>query len=82
MMNSMLAAVAAAGAVGEGQGDGLIFFAEFARQADTDQALGVGEDDTAIDVIPSITLVALHHRELHAVDQNQLFQGQLECLGH
>jgi hypothetical protein len=45
-----------------------------ARQADTDQALAVGEDDAAGHVVPGVALVALHDRELDAVDEQQFVE--------
>src|SRR5690554_476094 len=52
-----------------------------AGQANADEALAGGEDDAAVLVIPGIGLVLAHHRELHAVDGEQLFQGEAEGLG-
>ena len=34
------------------------------------------------DVVPGVALVLLHHRELHAVDQQQFVQRQAQGLGH
>ncbi len=34
-----------------------------------------------MDVVPGVALVALHHRELHAVDKQQFFQREAEGLG-
>ncbi len=48
----------------------------FAGKADADQAFAVGEDDAPGDVIPGVALVALHDRELHAVDEQQLVEGE------
>ncbi|MFT4101020.1 MAG: hypothetical protein QM674_08300 [Burkholderiaceae bacterium] len=35
-----------------------------------------------MDVVPGVALVALHHRELGAVDQQRLFECQAEGLGN
>ena len=50
-------------------------------QADADEALAGGEDDAAVLVIPGVGFVLAHHRELHAVDGEQLFQGEAQGLG-
>ena len=42
----------------------------------------VGEDDAAVLVIPSVPLVALHHRERDAVDELQLFKVHSQRLRH
>ena len=56
-------------AVGGGDDGGGFLAGAFARQADADEAFGIGEDDAAVEVVPGVALVLLHHRELHAVDQ-------------
>ncbi|MCY1303253.1 hypothetical protein D9M70_529490 [compost metagenome] len=61
-------AFAFAAAVGVDQGAVLVLFAGLAWQADADQALAGGEDNTAIGFVPSVALVLAHHRKLHAVD--------------
>src|SRR5690554_3139376 len=53
-----------------------------ACQADADEALAGGEDDAAVLVVPGVGLVLAHHRELHAVDGEQFFQGETEGLGN
>lgn len=57
-----------------------IALAGLAWQADADQAFAGGEDDTTIGVVPSVSLVLAHDRELYAVDGQQLIQGQAEGL--
>jgi hypothetical protein len=54
----------------------------FAGESDAGEALAVGEHDAAIHVVPGVAFVLLHHRELHAVDGDQFFEGELEGLGH
>jgi hypothetical protein len=39
-----------------------------ARQADAHEALTIGEDGAAVDVVPGVALVLRHDRELHAVN--------------
>jgi hypothetical protein len=56
--------------------------AALARQADADHALADRKHDAASDVVPSIPLIALHDRKLHAVDQQQFLQRQAERLRH
>ena len=51
-------------------------------EADAGEALAGGEDDAAVLVVPGVAFVLLHHRELHAVDGDQFFEGELEGLGH
>ena len=53
-----------------------------ARQAHAGQALGRGEDDTAVAVVPGIGLVLAHDRELDTVDGLQLLQAQAQGPGH
>ncbi len=55
--------------------------AAFAGQADADQAFAVGEDDATLDVVPGVALVALHDRELHAVDELQFVEREAQGLG-
>ena len=75
-------AAALGAAVGVLDGAFAVGAAGLARQADADQAPELGEDDTAVDVIPSIALIALHYRELHAVDQQQFVQREAQRLRH
>lgn len=70
-----------AAAVGGGIGDVGGGAAAFARQADADEALADGEDDAAGHVVPGVALVALHDRELDAVDEQQFVEGEAEGLG-
>ncbi len=45
------------------------------------QALAAGEHDVAPLVVPGVVFVLLQHRELHAVDQDQLLQRQTQSHG-
>ena len=68
-------------AVGAAQGPGGVTLDRLAGQADAGQALGDGEDDAAVGVVPGVGLVLAHDRELHAVDGEQLVERQAEGEG-
>src|SRR5690606_12545520 len=55
--------------------------AAFAGQTYTRQAFAIGKRKAAVDVVPGLAFIALHHGELDAVDKQQLFQCQAEFLG-
>ena len=52
-----------------------------ARETHAGEALGDGEDDAAIGVIPGIGLVLAHDGELDAVDGEEFVQRKVEGLG-
>ena len=45
-----------------------------AGEAHTSQTLVCGENNAAIAIIPSVAFVLLHHRELYAIDGDQLIK--------
>ena len=51
-----------------------------AGEADAGEALGGGEDDAAVGVVPGVGFVLAHDGELDAVDGQELVEGQAE--GH
>ena len=51
-----------------------------AGEADAGEALGWGEDDAAVGIVPSVGFVLAHDGELDAVDGEELVEGQTE--GH
>ena len=52
-----------------------------AEEADPDEALGSGEDNAPVAVIPSVSFVLVEHGELHAVDGAQFVEGEAEAHG-
>ena len=52
-----------------------------AREAHAGEALGGGEDDAAVGVVPGVGLVLAHDRELDSVDGEELVKGEAESLG-
>jgi len=60
-------------AVRELQGASCVTSARFARQPDTYEPLARCENDATVRVVPSVTLVLAHYRELHAIDGLELF---------
>lgn len=67
-----------------GGGDGHIRGAAttLARQADACQTNIARENDATGHVVPGIALVLLHDRELHAIDEQQLIEGEPQSLGN
>ncbi|MNE52669.1 hypothetical protein D3C80_1473510 [compost metagenome] len=56
------------GAIGKTNSAVGIALGGLAWQADADQALAGGEDNTALSVVPGVALILAHHRELHTID--------------
>ena len=46
------------------------------------QPLTGGRHNPAVLVVPGVAFVLLHHRELHAEDGDQFFEGELDGLVH